>query len=548
MNSGKSFSKAMVTLVSFFLMVSAFSAAWATTYYVDPNGMNSSGRDGSMTQPWASLSYACSRVLSGNHVIYINTGSYTDNTQCILPVGVDIEGAGVSSVTINSALGSSGTAYIQGHSTPYQTMVDGSHEISGFTLNGSSRTLQVGISTRGRSNINVHDVNFLNIRFCALRIVGYDVDFGGWPDHNIAPNWWGTGVTVSNVTVTNCGVNAAGNGGWNTGAIMLDCLKGAVVSGITVNNLSGTQTGVGIKTESGWLDSCEFKNSTFSMYLSNGDAFPLEFTYGMQNDVLIHDNTFNHMVSIVRNGPVSLVPGSSWHVQVFNNTWIMGLNAPALEGSHRYMRVYNNYIDAANTGSGIQFAHDNIGIAAGNATLNSQADHNVIYRPNSFGCQIYDYGNITGANFFNNTIANSSGVGIRVARQGSTFDTINIKNNVIMNSNGAAVSIDNASQSVRNCTVTYNCFSGNGTNNVSGYQSTYNATVSNNKTTAPGIQGTGARPDPYYRPVSASSETVDAGVDVGLPYQGSAPDMGRFEYVGAIGGGPPMPPSAVRLM
>ena len=55
-------------------------------------------------------------------------------------------------------------------------------------------------------------------------------------------------------------------------------------------------------------------------------------------------------------------------------------------------------------------------------------------------------------------------------------------------------------------------------------------TSSGNIVGTPGFKQTGQRWDTYYQPASSSSLMVNGGVDVGLPFSGSAPDMGRWEF------------------
>ncbi len=46
----------------------------------------------------------------------------------------------------------------------------------------------------------------------------------------------------------------------------------------------------------------------------------------------------------------------------------------------------------------------------------------------------------------------------------------------------------------------------------------------------PKFTGTGDRWNSYYKPASQRSLVVDRGTNVGLPYSGSAPDIGRWEW------------------
>ena len=48
----------------------------------------------------------------------------------------------------------------------------------------------------------------------------------------------------------------------------------------------------------------------------------------------------------------------------------------------------------------------------------------------------------------------------------------------------------------------------------------------------PDLNFAGDKPSPYYRANASDADVVDAGVDVGLFYYGSVPDMGRYEWGG----------------
>ncbi len=51
---------------------------------------------------------------------------------------------------------------------------------------------------------------------------------------------------------------------------------------------------------------------------------------------------------------------------------------------------------------------------------------------------------------------------------------------------------------------------------------------------------TGEKPYPYYAPNGPASFVVDRGFDVGFPYQGTALDIGAFEYDGQTVLNPPV--------
>jgi len=47
-------------------------------------------------------------------------------------------------------------------------------------------------------------------------------------------------------------------------------------------------------------------------------------------------------------------------------------------------------------------------------------------------------------------------------------------------------------------------------------------------------QADGSLPDVSFMVLATGSDLIDVGTDVGLPYNGSAPDLGAFEYRGRL--------------
>lgn len=70
--------------------------------------------------------------------------------------------------------------------------------------------------------------------------------------------------------------------------------------------------------------------------------------------------------------------------------------------------------------------------------------------------------------------------------------------------------------------------------------------VSSNRTVNPLFVSTDPT-SPNFLRLSAGSPAIDAGVDVGLPYSGSAPDLGAYEYGGPSDTTPPPVPSGLRV-
>jgi len=120
---------------------------------------------------------------------------------------------------------------------------------------------------------------------------------------------------------------------------------------------------------------------------------------------------------------------------------------------------------------------------------------------------------------------------------GGTSDNLDIKNNLVINSstgynyypnqlihteNGATI---DRLQVLNNSTT--NLDAGSVLTSVLGILQS--PLINLNVLTNPAVRKTGDRPQPYYLPASGSS-LINAGLDVGLPFAGSAPDIGAYEY------------------
>ena len=75
----------------------------AAVYYVSTTGSDSTG-NGSSSSPWKTLSYAVSHVpvVSGN-TVHLNAGTFNETAQSVIPLGINIEGAGPTQTIINSS-------------------------------------------------------------------------------------------------------------------------------------------------------------------------------------------------------------------------------------------------------------------------------------------------------------------------------------------------------------------------------------------------------------------------------------------------------------
>jgi hypothetical protein len=112
---------------------------------------------------------------------------------------------------------------------------------------------------------------------------------------------------------------------------------------------------------------------------------------------------------------------------------------------------------------------------------------------------------------------------------GGQSDNIDLKNNLIINSNSSYnyypnqfIHTENGATITTGLNVASNLLQNLSLGSLVG-------SILNNLTgNDPKIQKTGVRPTPYYVPVSGSP-LIDAGVNVGLAFNGSKPDIGAYE-------------------
>jgi len=501
------------------------STSWAATYYVDPNGSDTSG-NGSQTSPWKSLSNACSKVSSGN-TIYLNAGSYTDNNRCNLATGVTIQGAGKTLVTIISAYsGGYGTGYIFRETGQTSPVPHGNNDISGFTLDGSNKTLSAGIWLRGTDNNTIHDMKFQHIMSHAVKLAGWTY----WTDYNTTtmtpPGAWGYNDTVHDVAIDDCTSQNTQATDDRYGAIDLEALSNCQLYNITINENYAAH-GTGVKAVPGWLQGFKGHDLTISTNTAYSDSFVFE-TYNYSGDSEIYNSTFYQSISL-NGGPLALDSGSTWNLKIHDNTIDlskMTVQSVGQELSHHWLNFYNNYI----TG--------NKGIAAGLWTTNyltaSSVSHwrfnnNIIYncadgldvvRGNLSYVEIYN-------NIFDTLTANPwGGNGIDLSSSNISLSGAKIQNNLVMNAAAAPIQVGST---LSNTLVDHNWLYNNGGSNNIVNNSSSSTVTNNTKGVAPQITGSGARPDPFYRAASATSNLVDAGANVGLPFSGAAPDIGAYE-------------------
>jgi len=503
-------------------------------YYVTTpgNGGNDSA-DGSIGTPWATLSHACSVVSGVGDIIHVAAGSYTDNTQAVLAVGVKISGASKATTTTTTT----GNPYIL--ATSNIPTVDGSNEISGiaFVGNNSNRCIQ----SHGRNNQLIHDNDFLNfaegIYLEGKTPLYVDPADGSETEtathaqpnklYSIEPATgdWATGCQIYSNTATNTKHE-------------VNTIKGGLIHDNVTDNSGGARSAWG-HTSFFW-HSTEFYNNEYHISTNSQTNIGIEIWH-IAGDCKFYNNIFDGWASLITNVYGDRDPYS---IEVYDNDFSSDLTHTnldvALECGYDGMQnvlIEGNYF--ANTGANLTYTRC-IAIWGSGIQAGYHIRRNIFYTTNGAAIEI------------NSTISTAGG-----QANPANVDDINIYNNVFDTgaANGVLITNDNVRGDmdgiiVRNnytnvsqniVTFSPNPPTGTMTGNFcdhnqkaaaqSGYVQAPGSdvfTVADNVSANGEFLATGSRWTNYYKP-TPEGNLIDAGVDVGLAYTGTAPDIGAFE-------------------
>ena len=199
---------------------------------------------------------------------------------------------------------------------------------------------------------------------------------------------------------------------------------------------------------------------------------------------------------------------------IYDNYFTNGYD---IEGTRGYLRISGNFFDVQND-NGRCYA------AFGDATSN---EPQWIYNNVAVGVDrsfIWVNGRVDSVNVWNNTVYYED-AGERAAAMIDIRNTNvgwDVRNNLFVSPNvqpramGAGIGGQNVF-----------------TNNLVINTTTATLPAGNFRDMDPGLQLSGDEPNPFYAPIDENSFVVDRGVDVGLPFEGAAPDIGAFEFSGA---------------
>jgi len=251
-------------------------------------------------------------------------------------------------------------------------------------------------------------------------------------------------------------------------------------------------------------------------YITSSSSVSL---YIMGNNSLVQGNRIE---------PVSAVHGI--YVMHGNNNVIRNNNVKGVSkyGIHVYdenkynhtaqitnLLIENNTVINSQTRSGIIIS---AGESLGSAILidGVVVRNNILINNGSDGISIRYYGTVRNIGIYNNTIYGNTPCGLRI----SSYDVDNVKviNNIFSNTNGQHIEV---STSMTNFIVSHNLY---------WQPMTIGSGINDSHAVKQDPVFVNAGQGDFY--LMGNSPAIDAGLDVGIPYGGVAPDLGAFEYGG----------------
>jgi hypothetical protein len=516
--------KRVVLCLVYILFLSHYG--FANVYYIATTGNDTSG-DGSASNPWRTLKYAVTRVVANQgHTIQVGAGTFIESGLVEVPLGVSIAGAGID-ITIIKA---DSSFYYHPASPGYATdkflislsgfnQLDGNQSLRNFTIDGDAKQLHGGIYVRYRNKVAIDQVKIQNTNFTGIWL------------------WDVKDSQVTNTQLVNC---SWGSAGFCAGTLNLGNVERVEIAKLNINE----STGYGIKAIG-----------------PNG--------YNNIYNLKIHDCTISvNPFGLWNNGSAPNIAIELWQVNlvgceiynsyVDNTISLVNSNATPSTGIQT-IRVHHNTIDmdtrAHGSGYGVELTiHDAevdhnyfIKGSQGIANWDNPMQNWSIHHNTFFAIQgIYpgevvrsQWSGLHNVKLYNNTIEFASDKTMNlVGAYGGASDNLDIRNNLVINSNtgynyypNQVIHTENGA-TISNLQVlsnsTANLDAGSLLGSLLGLL-LQNPLINLGTLPNPAVTKTGPRPQPYYFPILGSS-LINAGQDVGLPYAGSAPDIGAYEY------------------
>lgn len=540
--------KKKISLISLNVILLLASTVFGATYYVDPNGLDTSG-NGSKEKPWRSISHGLKIVRSGD-TISLNNGTYNEGP-LIVPAGVSITSTSrdknMVTVRPNTAIGQYKPFVLMSSDKPGSQGNQTISHISWIGVNGTNRYASMAVKVKNRNNVRIHHCNFdsfrepIDIRTAAkpirslVHIISTSASrnwkwWNYWPadtglrgddsaieaafppnpvtgfefDHNvITASYAITPYHVKDSSIHDNVIDNRATYKWTLFGTM------AILNNVDVynNRLLGAQpdaSNIAAFTIELWVmwGGCEFYNNTSNLGYS--------ITYGKETK--FYDNAMCET-------PLA-----------YQGEAILGEFT-----SQSYLEVCGNFFQTNGNQKGIVVGLANYSQQDGTLIRDIIVRNNVIYNTTTSAIRVVNFGAmhkagdttlVQNVKVYNNVVngpKNSYGiyVGAKNNLSSTSIENVNVHNNVVFNVPGEA---GLTGPDVTNITVSHNLFYNNKKNHWRG------STATNTFVADPLFKGSLTEYEGYN--ILSDSPARDKGVDVGLAFSGSAPDIGALEIGG----------------
>jgi hypothetical protein len=450
--------------------------------------------------------------LGGARTVHIGAGTFDENAYFTPNVGISFVGEGidVTVITLDSSLNHTFVPYNYA-TDKYMFQLAGTNSIADLTIEGNSRGIHGGIYASDVDDINIERVKIENFGFNGIWLKNSDND------------------SIIDVEIYNSSLSLTA---FSSASLMFGSCNNMYISSPYLDELSaGVERGYCIKAfgpapTQPVIDNLQILNvtaltSATSAYGGGGTAnIAIEIHNALITDSLISGGYSNETMSLVRpNGQTD--PGTD-SIRVTAHTF-EPVGGYCMEQTMHNIEIDHCYFHGGKFGGIISF--ETFGPSAVEWNIHDNVFYDIDTPSGVAGMVRSDNIGLDGLYFYNNTIhfTGASGVSAVLTRNGISSSNVYIRNNAMWDEGTAAVFTLQGGGTVTTLLVTHNQLYGLPEGAIAG--GTYN----NNLTTDPEFNLTGDRPDPYYRPSSVDSPMYESGVDVGLPFTGSAPTRGAYE-------------------
>ncbi len=483
------------------LLLSA-AAARADTFHVTAAGADAQARDGRGAETaWASLAYACERVPAGDHTIQLGPGRFVAQRTARPKSGVTIAGTQRDGENATTLIAASDWPLCK---DPRKGDISGEFLIAVHKKRGKAENVTVrhltlasdpahritgAVLVRGARHGSLHHLHVRDFRWSGIRLEhSSDLDVHHSRLHNAATDKFG----------------------WHGGAIRTRWIKH---SAIHHNRISSDEHGGGgYGYKAGGHEGVRIHHNHFDIHR----GFAIESAHENEYGVEVDHNFANRCISIPKGGQGADpnergYPYSFWiHHNVLTDSY-------TIEGPRNHLLFERNYVPIAKPNGRVYTHHGgkNHGPIWIRHNVITGVDRAFVWMNQGLAENIRVYNNTV----FCAVAGKRAGILIDSYRADRLNNWV-VKNNVFVAPDAAPRKLIQTERGVPDKVIVQGNLCINCT-----------AVPEGNFTDAdPGLRRKGETPWPFFAPAGPESFVVDKGLRVGLPYRGSAPDLGAYEH------------------